>query len=73
MENDRHYAVIGRSESQPTLYHMNQSPANAERLRRRREAATGQPCFVVTLAEWLANPLAAIQRAEATHRGIDNE
>jgi hypothetical protein len=26
--NERHYAVIGRSEDQPILYHMNQSRAD---------------------------------------------
>ncbi|MDQ2783635.1 MAG: hypothetical protein M3Y58_01385 [Chloroflexota bacterium] len=65
MSNERHFAVIGRSEGQPTLYHMNQSPANAERLRQRREAATGQPCYVVPLAEWLEDALGALQRIEA--------
>src|SRR5262245_36346391 len=43
------YAVIGRSENYPTLYHMNQTSVNAERLRARREAATGRPCYVVTM------------------------
>jgi len=37
MSNDRHFAAIGRPEGQPTLSHMNQSPASAERLWQRRE------------------------------------
>jgi hypothetical protein len=59
------YAVIGRSENYPTLYHMNQTPMNAERLRARREAATGRPCYVVAMPAWDANPLAALTAAEA--------
>jgi hypothetical protein len=69
MENDRQYAVIGRSEGQPTLYHMNQSRVNAERLRQRREASTGQPCYIVPLADWLADALMALQQAEGTRNG----
>lgn len=60
-----HYAVIGRSENYPTLYHMNQTPTNAERLRARREAATGRPCYVVAMPAWEANPLTALTNAEA--------
>jgi hypothetical protein len=59
------YAVIGRSENYPTLYHMNQTSVHAERLRARREAATGRPCYVVTMPAWEANPLAALTAAEA--------
>lgn len=64
------YAVIGRSDrNEPTLYHFNQPQAQAERLRAQREAASGQPCYVVTMAAWQANPLAALQRAEAERFG----
>lgn len=59
------YAVIGRSETYPTLYHMNQTRPNAERLRQRREAAIKRPCFVVAMEAWAANPLTALQEAEA--------
>ncbi len=59
------YAVIGRSETYPTLYHMNQTKAAAERLRKRRADAAGQPVFVVPMADWLTNPLTAVQNAEA--------
>ena len=59
------YAVIGRSETYPTLYHMNQTRPNAERLRQRREAATKRPCFVIAMEAWAANPLTALQDAEA--------
>jgi hypothetical protein len=59
------YAVIGRSENYPTLYHMNQTSVNAERLRARREAATGRPCYVVAMPAWEANPLTALTAAEA--------
>ena len=59
------YAVIGRSENYPTLYHMNQTAVNAERLRARRETATGHPCYVVAMPAWNANPLAALTAAEA--------
>ncbi|MCA1598277.1 MAG: hypothetical protein LC769_04530 [Chloroflexi bacterium] len=58
------YAVIGRSENMPTLYHMNQTKEAAERLRTRREHATGQSAYVVPMAAWLANPLTAVQNAE---------
>lgn len=59
------YAVIGRSETYPTLYHMNQTRPNAERLRQRREAAIKRPCFVVAMEAWAANPLTALEEAEA--------
>lgn len=59
------YAVIGRSDTYPTLYHMNQTRPNAERLRERREAASKRPCFVVAMKEWEANPLTALREAEA--------
>ena len=64
------YAVIGRSDrNEPTLYHLNQPSAQAERLRAQREATIGQACYVVTMAAWQANPLAALQRAEAERFG----
>ena len=63
------YAVIGRSENYPTLYHMNQTSVNAERLRARREAATGRPCYVVAMPAWEANPLTALTAAEAERTG----
>lgn len=59
------YAVIGRSETYPILYHMTQAGPDAERLRARREAAITRPCFVVAMGAWAANPLAALQDAEA--------
>ncbi len=59
------YAVIGRSEGQPVLYHMNQPHKSAERLRARRQDGTGEPCYIVPMAEWYAGPLTALQRAEA--------
>jgi hypothetical protein len=59
------FAVIGRSEAYPMLYHMNQTRPDAERLRQRREAAIKRPCFVVPMGEWEANPLTALQEAEA--------
>jgi hypothetical protein len=53
---------------------MNQSRTNAERLRQRCEAATGQPAFIVSLAEWRESPLSALQRAEATlQEGSDDD
>lgn len=63
------YAVIGRSEGAPTLYHMNQKKVNAERLQQRRERASGEPCFVVPMAQWHANPRTALQQAEAARFG----
>ena len=70
---ESHYAVIGRSETYPTLYHMNQTRPNAERLRQRREAASKRPCFVVAMEAWAANPLTALQDAEesASRAGHD--
>jgi len=62
------YAVIGRSEDQPLLYHMNQTREGAERLRARREEAIGQPCYIVPMAAWHTNPMAALRRAEAERR-----
>lgn len=65
-----HYAVIGRSDrNEPTLYHLNQPQDRAERLRAQRETTTGQACYVVTMAAWQTNPLAALQRAEADRFG----
>ncbi len=65
---EQHYAVIGESEGYPTLYHMNQTWANAERLRQRREATTGRSCFVVPMRAWFANPLAALHEAVAARQ-----
>ncbi len=62
---EERYAVIGESENYPVLYHMNQKRLIAEQLRKRREAIIGQPCFVVPMAAWLADPLQALRRAEA--------
>jgi len=39
---EERYAVIGESEGYPTLYHMNQTKTNAEKLRERREASISQ-------------------------------
>jgi len=58
--------VIGESETYPVLYHMNQKRLIAEQLRKRREAVIGRPCFVVPMAAWLADPLQALRRAEAS-------
>ncbi len=58
------YAVIGESEGYPVLYHMNQRPLIAEQLRVRREATVGQPCFVVPMAAWFADPLGALREAQ---------
>ncbi len=58
------YAVIGRSDADPTLYHMNLSWVRAVYLRARREAATGRPCYVVPMAAWHRNPLDALQWTE---------
>ena len=65
---EQHYAVIGESEGYPMLYHMNQTWANAERLRQRREAATGRLWFVVPMGAWFANPLTALHEAVAAHQ-----
>ncbi len=59
------YAVVGWSETYPILYHMNQTGPHAEQLRERREAAIKRPCFVVAMTAWAANPLTALQDAEA--------
>jgi hypothetical protein len=62
------YAVIGESEGYPTLYHMDQTATRAEQLRKRREAAIGQPCFVVPMAEWHADPRGALRTAQGRRR-----
>ncbi len=51
--NEPRYAVIGESEGDPVLYHGNHKYPIVERLRKRREQAIGQPCFVVPMAAWL--------------------
>ena len=48
---------------------MNQTWEHADRLCQRREATTGQPCYVVPMGAWLTAPLAALQRAEAGRFG----
>jgi len=58
------YAVIGRSDADPTLSHMNLPWVRAEDLRARREAATGRPCYVIPMDAWHRAPLAVLQRAE---------
>ncbi|GEM_PF-5024088 len=63
---EERYAVIGESEGEPVLYHMNQKRLTAEQLRKRRETTIGRPCFVVPMAAWLADPLQALRQAEAT-------
>ena len=63
------FAVIGRSEDQPLLYHMDLPWARAERLRQRREDATGRSCYIVPMGAWLSNPMVALQRAEAGRFG----
>jgi hypothetical protein len=67
------YAVIGRSENYPLLYHMNQPPLQAEQLRARREAATGRPCYIVTMAAWETDPRAALQAAEMVRARVRTE
>lgn len=62
--SDLRYAVIGESKGYPILYHMNQSAKVAEHLRARREASIGRPCFVVPMADWHADPLGALRRAQ---------
>lgn len=62
------YAVIGESEGVPILYHMNQTPTAAEQLRLRREAAVGQPCFIVPMAAWLSDPRGALREAQGTRQ-----
>jgi hypothetical protein len=63
------YAVIGRSDDEPVLYHANKSWEEAERLRQQREATTGRACYVVELAAWLANPRQVLRHAEAERFG----
>ncbi|MDQ6832441.1 MAG: hypothetical protein M3008_03490 [Chloroflexota bacterium] len=63
------YAVIGESEGYPVLYHMNQARPQAESLRKRREATVGQPCFVVPMAAWFADPLGALREAQGIRGG----
>jgi len=58
------FAVIGESEGYPILYHMNQTRPSAEQLRQRREVAIGQPCFIVPMAAWYADPLGALREAQ---------
>lgn len=53
------------------LYHMNQTKVNAEKLRKRREATISQPCFIVPMAAWLADPLQALRHAEGTRHRDD--
>lgn len=43
----------------------------AERLRARREELTGQPCFIVPMAAWRADPGGALRRARAERRETD--
>jgi len=61
---EERYAVIGESEGEPVLYHMNQKRLIAERLRVRREVLISRPCFIVPMAAWLADPLQALRQAE---------
>jgi len=61
-------AVIGESEGYPILYHMNQTRPSAEQLRQRREAAVGQPCFIVPMAAWHADPRGALREAQGMRR-----
>jgi hypothetical protein len=68
MKSAPDYAVVGRSETFPTLYHLHKTKADAERLRVRREAISGQPCYVVLFAEWQADPLGTLQGAERAAR-----
>ncbi len=64
MTSEPAYAVIGRAENgEPVLYHLT-TRARAERLRVQREQAVDRPCYVVPLADWQVDPLAALQRAE---------
>ncbi len=58
------FAVIGESAGYPILYHMNQKRLIAEQLRKRREALIGQPCFIVPMAAWHADPLGALREAQ---------
>ncbi len=63
------YAVVGRSEDDPVLYHADKARAEAKRLCSRRETATGRLCYIVGMAAWLADPRGAIRRAEAERFG----
>jgi len=63
------YAVIGESEGDPILYHMNQTLTAAEQLRLRREAAVGQPCFIVPMAAWRSDPRGALREAQGARQG----
>jgi hypothetical protein len=63
------YAVVGRSEDEPVLYHANKAREEAERLCTQREATVGRPCFVIGMAAWLADPRGALRRAEAERFG----
>ncbi len=63
------YAVIGESEGYPILYHMDQTAKAAERLRVRREAVVGRPCFVVPMATWFADPMGALRQAQGARGG----
>ncbi len=63
------FAVIGESEGDPILYHLNQTAKGAEQLRVRREAAIGQPCFIVPMAAWHTDPLGALREAQGARRG----
>jgi len=66
---EERYAVIGESESDPVLYHMNQTRRIAEQLRKRREALISRPCFIVPMAAWLSDPLGALRAAQGGRRG----
>ncbi len=61
--------MIGESEGYPVLYHINQTAALAEQLRKRREAAIGQPCFIVPMAAWHVDPLGALREAQRARGG----
>jgi hypothetical protein len=63
------YAVIGRFEDEPIIYHMNLPWVRADHLRVRREAAIGRPCYVVPMAASHHDPRAALQRAEQERFG----
>ncbi len=62
-------AVIGESEGVPILSHMNQTRPSAEQLHVRREAAVGQPCFIVPIVAWLSDPRGALREAQGARRG----
>ena len=67
---EERYAVIGESEGIPILYHMNQKRLIAEQLRKRCEAAVGQPCFIVPMAAWLSDPRGALREAQGTRQSM---